>query len=1190
MRMVKTVILRRGPVKKGDCPMKENAFTPNQRWSAFGRRWLETEQLVRAFLPVAWLVCILVFPALTSAKNIYVAQNGQGLANGQDAPDAYPLTWLNNAANWGSGVSQFNPGDTAVLVGTITQQIVIQASGNPGQPYTIGFNPGANMTSPAWPSSGAINIGNHSWITIDGGPGYAIIQNTDNGTLLGNQVNSSLIYASGGNYNETGLEIKRLKLLNCFVHQMGSTSGGGNGIYINSNGTNVFVHDCYVTNANTGINLVWGSAAGAGGSDNFKVYNCSAVGCNWDIALSIGSDAHFAGTAMIYSNYCGGNWVWDTGAPDTFHHNGVMVFVGPAGSSVMTNIYIFNNLIGPDLSYTSNGNDTAWIFVDWNGNGGCFQNVYIYNNVLWAAPGFGPQNGFITGGARNFNCFNNTIYGANYGGGMGGGSTGQTNIYTNNILCNISANPIGDNSGSQTYSDYNLFYNCPGNFNAQGSSVSLTGWQALGRDTHSLTVNPLFVNAVVGNLMLQSNSPAIGAGANLSSYFNYDMAGNIRPRSGAWDLGAYQYSSTTNLPLTTNYTITASAGTGGAIVPSGSVLVTAGGSQSFAIIPSSGYLITNVMVDSTNVGAVSSYTFSSVVTNHTISASFISTGIVPPSAPANLSANPVSPSEIDLSWTASTAGTYAIAGYHVYANGAATPTASVTTTSYKSTGLSANAANSYVVRAYDTSGNESAQSTVTAVTWPLLSTKFILGGQVSIITGPANIRQQPTNEVAGAVIGTQPAGAVATVVGGPIYAALNSVFYYWWDLSFSSSPSGWVAEDNLQAYSAPVNPVIQVSAGSIPFGTVLAGASVTNSFTVSNAGGGTLSGTASVSAPFGIVSGASYNLASNQSQTVVVVFNPTTAGSYNQNVTLTGGGGAAVAVSGTATNATVALPTVSAIAMNVTDVDLNLAGLQIYSGTTVNFSATATNAQAWQWSYTVNGGSPVIYTNSTSPLTNISCFFGTNTVGNSYEWTLVVSNGQNSAQSQTNFSVETTPGGAVTTNIIQGPTISATSGTLSGLLTAKTTINGVTTTYFYQPLPSIGSTSGGTATYNVTVTNAGNYEIQALVYAPNLNANSFLVNIDGQPQNPTMIWDIMPVTSGFEQRLVCWRGSTGSENNDTIVPKIFSLAAGTHQIVFVGREPGTAMASFSLLQVVTTVQSPTPPSSPTGLRIISSSP
>lgn len=72
----------------------------------------------------------------------------------------------------------------------------------------------------------------------------------------------------------------------------------------------------------------------------------------------------------------------------------------------------------------------------------------------------------------------------------------------------------------------------------------------------------------------------------------------------------------------TQYTITASAGTGGSISPSGSVLINQGASQSFTISPNSSYVIADVLVDSASVGAVSSYTFTNVQAAHTIAASF----------------------------------------------------------------------------------------------------------------------------------------------------------------------------------------------------------------------------------------------------------------------------------------------------------------------------------------------------------------------------------------------------------------------------------------------------------------------------------------------------------------------------------------------------------------------------------------
>jgi chitodextrinase len=86
----------------------------------------------------------------------------------------------------------------------------------------------------------------------------------------------------------------------------------------------------------------------------------------------------------------------------------------------------------------------------------------------------------------------------------------------------------------------------------------------------------------------------------------------------------------------------------------------------------------------------------------------------PPSTPQNLTATPVSGSEIDLDWAAST-DDVGVTGYRVYRN--ATLLTTVTTTTFKNTGLTAGTTYTYAVSAIDASGNESAQSsTVNATT------------------------------------------------------------------------------------------------------------------------------------------------------------------------------------------------------------------------------------------------------------------------------------------------------------------------------------------------------------------------------------------------------------------------------------------------------------------------------------------
>jgi hypothetical protein len=70
------------------------------------------------------------------------------------------------------------------------------------------------------------------------------------------------------------------------------------------------------------------------------------------------------------------------------------------------------------------------------------------------------------------------------------------------------------------------------------------------------------------------------------------------------------------------YTITASAGTGGSISPSGSVTVNHGANQTFTITANSGYSLANVLVDGNPAGAVTTYPFTNVTANHVISVSF----------------------------------------------------------------------------------------------------------------------------------------------------------------------------------------------------------------------------------------------------------------------------------------------------------------------------------------------------------------------------------------------------------------------------------------------------------------------------------------------------------------------------------------------------------------------------------------
>ena len=117
----------------------------------------------------------------------------------------------------------------------------------------------------------------------------------------------------------------------------------------------------------------------------------------------------------------------------------------------------------------------------------------------------------------------------------------------------------------------------------------------------------------------------------------------------------------------------------------------------------------------------------------------------------------------------------------------------------------------------------------------------------------------------------------------------------------------------------------------------------------------------------------------------------------------------------------------------------------------------------------------------------------------------------------------------------------------------------------YQPVQT-GITNGGLAIFPFAITNAGEYWIQGSVLAPSEGENSFFVNIDAEPKDPNMIWDI-PVTSSVTNHFVTWRGN-GPPNSGQGARKVFVLTAGVHQLVIRGREANTRLSGLVVSPVV----------------------
>jgi len=112
-----------------------------------------------------------------------------------------------------------------------------------------------------------------------------------------------------------------------------------------------------------------------------------------------------------------------------------------------------------------------------------------------------------------------------------------------------------------------------------------------------------------------------------------------------------------------------------------------------------------------------------------------------------------------------------------------------------------------------------------------------------------------------------------------------------------SDDGAFVAMD-VEGSSMPQNPALSVSTSALDFGSVTAGQSKDLSLTVRNAGGGTLTGTAVTSSPFGVVSGASLSLGAGLSQTITVRFTPPQSGGYGGTLLVTTNAGTATVALG----------------------------------------------------------------------------------------------------------------------------------------------------------------------------------------------------------------------------------------------------------------------------------------------------
>lgn len=221
------------------------------------------------------------------------------------------------------------------------------------------------------------------------------------------------------------------------------------------------------------------------------------------------------------------------------------------------NIYIYNNFL--------TGNSGPGIVLGPEEIGGALEDIWIYNNIIYLTSKSGAEqyrgidcsiheSGYIDHKWTDIYIINNSIYsGSDQHIVRIVPSTVNMNnlVIANNIIAGTTYYQIyfqnmlpSDMPGKVTLTN-NLYYRYGGTaHNKWESTENPTG----GWGSNSVLADPKFIDLSASNLHLQSNSPAINQGSSVYTTSS-DFDGNSRPQGSGYDIGAYEYLTSSSLSI-----------------------------------------------------------------------------------------------------------------------------------------------------------------------------------------------------------------------------------------------------------------------------------------------------------------------------------------------------------------------------------------------------------------------------------------------------------------------------------------------------------------------------------------------------------------------------------------------------------------------------------------------------------------
>jgi len=470
---------------------------------------------------------LMAYPAHAQGRTFYVDSTAGNDGNAGTNPST---PWQNAPGMTAyTGAVSLQPGDTVYFNSGRTWL----ATGNWG----LSITGGVTYIGDTWPSTGSRAI-----IRLNAQPAdpYGVVDwRQDNATapttLQGFDVDANHFYSDGisvnhAHYGPVPLTGALKTINNVVVHNVASSAANGQyayGITISNHGgttgqvSNVLVENSVVHDTSRDGLVIYPG-------DENQQCTVSNVTLRHNVVYNVGQDTTYgAGSPIIVKGevtnaYVEYNYVYGPGSPDQY---GAGIFMDSNETNAglgMSNIHIRYNV------------------VNWNLVGG---GIRVYNGA--------------TPDPKDVRIYGNIVYNSNSNGGFVINSdlkgTNSIRLY-NNTFFNA---PITVTPSSATYTTFDVRNNIVDGGGITGSNFFTT-------NTNNLTTNPSFKNT--GNpptgftgtygvnmapnadgLSLLSGSPALGAGATLLSPYDNSINSVARPQGSAWDLGAYQ-STTTSAP------------------------------------------------------------------------------------------------------------------------------------------------------------------------------------------------------------------------------------------------------------------------------------------------------------------------------------------------------------------------------------------------------------------------------------------------------------------------------------------------------------------------------------------------------------------------------------------------------------------------------------------------------------------